>query len=40
VDGWIDGWKDRWLLGAKKAVYLEVLFRVERSDWMIRFGEI
>jgi hypothetical protein len=31
---------DRWLLGAKEAVYLHVLFRVERSDWMIRFGEI
>jgi hypothetical protein len=40
VDGWIDGWTDRWLLGAKEAVYLYVLFRVERSDWMIRFGEI
>ena len=40
MDRWMDGWMDRWLLGAKEAVYLHVLFRVERSDWMIRFGEI
>ena len=40
MDGWIDGWVDRRLLGAKETVYLHFLFGVVRSDWMIRFGEI
>jgi hypothetical protein len=39
MDRWMDGWMDRWLC-AEEAVYWHVLFRVECSDWMIRFGEV
>jgi hypothetical protein len=41
MGGWLNGWICRRLLGAKEAVSLALFFfRVERSEWMIGFGEI